>query len=94
MSEELYRQRVMKGERPVEDGLMSEDHVKVSEELLPCPFCGDDGDLIYDKKKDAWYICCINLKTDTDTDCILSALDYLISFYSKEEATKAWNTRA
>ena len=62
------------------------DSIKETE-LLPCPFCGGLGELV--ESFDIWFVMCSNGDCPVGPDTIDSCLDS-----TKEESTKAWNTRA
>lgn len=55
------------------------------ERLEPCPFCGSEGRVYAPESEDIeWAACCSN------NDCIMHPWE---TFLTKQEATKAWNTR-
>ena len=74
----------------------AEEGAVMSEELLPCPFCGGEAEVWshhYEEKDiTLWLVRCKERPYEAERACYAS--DSFISFYTKAEAIEAWNTRA
>jgi len=61
-------------------------------ELLPCPFCGGEGETWEDA--DPIYPWCVTFKHEDECMMRLVPTDFFPAYKTKAEAIAAWNTRA